>query len=76
VSVELRCETGRLFGILDDGVIEVKCNATACKRGSSQAVIIHRFDPHSGILLETKKFLDPAKTIAEIVRKGEPHGVS
>jgi hypothetical protein len=59
VDVELRCENQILFGYLDDGVVKVKCRSARCG-AQKGAVIIHRFDVHSGILLSTLKFKDPA----------------
>jgi len=64
---ELRCENSILHGILKDGVLEVKCRSARCgaHRGS---VVIHRFSTHTGSLLETKVYKDPA------YRKGISHG--
>jgi hypothetical protein len=56
---ELRCPNRKLFGIIDDGVIEVKCNSNRCGARSG-VVILHRFDIHTGNFLETKVFLDPS----------------
>jgi hypothetical protein len=66
---ELRCENGILFAVLDDGVVKVKCRSHRCGAGVGK-VVIHRFDAGSGILLDTRRYKDPA------TRKGGGHGVS
>lgn len=57
--MDLRCPNGIKFGELDDGGIEVKCRSSRCGAGSG-IVVIHRFSPITGELLETKRFRDPA----------------
>lgn len=57
--MELRCGNGIKFGDLHDGVLEVKCRSSRCGHGEG-SVVIHRFDPLTGELLETKRFKDPA----------------
>jgi hypothetical protein len=59
VAQDLRCDNGILFGILDDGVVKVKCKSDRCGAGPGR-VVIHSFDISSGVLLETRKFKDPA----------------
>jgi len=61
---ELRCESGLLFGLLGDGVLDVKCRSVFCGAGTGK-VVIHRFSATTGVLLETRKFKDP------VTRKGE-----
>ena len=58
---ELRCPNRKLFGVIDqeDGVLEVKCNSNRCGARVG-VVILHRFDIHKGIFLETRSFLDPS----------------
>jgi len=57
--MELRCQK-KLHGILNDGVLEVKCSSRFCGARPG-IVVIHRFDPITGETLETKKFSDPAR---------------
>ncbi|QPX62566.1 hypothetical protein SEA_WOLLYPOG_13 [Arthrobacter phage Wollypog] len=58
MSQELRCPNEILFGVLDDGVIEVKCRSSRCGARAG-VVILHRFDTHTGRLLGTRSFKDP-----------------
>ena len=59
MSVELRCDK-RLHGILtDDGVVEVSCRSALCGHVDGN-VVIHRFDAITGVLLDTKRYKDPA----------------
>lgn len=57
--MELRCNNDILFGILDEGVLEVKCRSKRCGAGPG-VVVIHGFDIESGKLLGTRKYRDPA----------------
>jgi hypothetical protein len=57
---QLRCDNGILFGILDGGIFKVKCRSKRCGARVG-AVIIHDFDVHSGNLLSTHKYRDPAR---------------
>lgn len=61
-GVELRCEHKILFGVLysEQGVVEFKCRSARCGARPG-AVVIHRFDVHTGVLLKTYKFKDPGK---------------
>lgn len=56
--LELRC-SGGLHGILDEGMIEVKCRHWACTRGNN--VTFHTFDTVTGELVETRRYKDPVK---------------
>jgi len=58
---DIRCPSGILFGKVEDGVLEVKCRSERCGHRVDGAVILHQFDIHSGILLDTKVFRDPTK---------------
>ena len=62
MTSELRCPNRKLFGIIDpeDGILEVKCNSARCGARFG-VVILHRFDLHKGVFLETRSFLDPIK---------------
>lgn len=57
--MELRCENGILFGIVEDGVLEVKCRSRRCGHEVG-AVVIHRFDLTAGNIQGTLKFKDPS----------------
>lgn len=54
--MELRCEH-KLHGVLSDGLLEVKCNSHLCGHRSG-VVVIHRFDPITGNLVDTKRYKD------------------
>lgn len=57
---EIRCDF-KLHGILiSDGVLEVKCSSALCGKKPG-VVVLHRFDVHTGNLIETKKFKDTPK---------------
>ncbi|QFG08235.1 hypothetical protein PBI_LAMBO_23 [Gordonia phage Lambo] len=57
---DLRCEN-KLHGVaLPNGQIEVACNSRYCGKGPG-VTVLHRFDPESGALLETKRFKTPGK---------------
>lgn len=58
--MELRCENGIKFGEITGGLLEVKCRSSRCGHGIDGVVVIHRFDPLNGELLETRRFKDPA----------------
>ncbi|WNO26246.1 hypothetical protein SEA_FULCRUM_24 [Gordonia phage Fulcrum] len=45
---------------LPNGQIEVACNSRYCGKGPG-VTVLHRFDPESGALLETKRFKTPGK---------------
>jgi hypothetical protein len=61
--VEVRCES-KLWGILiDDGVLEVKCNSAFCGAGKG-VVVLHRFSLDDGTLIETKRFKEPGRSRA------------
>ena len=66
---DLRCDNGILFGILDDGVIEIKCRSRRCghERG---VVVIHRFSAQTGDLMGTLHFKDPNRKEGEIDAAG------
>jgi hypothetical protein len=55
--MDLRCEFKKHAELLD-GALEVKCRSSLCGARSG-AVVIHRFDVHSGALLETLRFAEP-----------------
>jgi hypothetical protein len=45
---------------LIDGLLEIKCQKSYC-RPHPHAVVLHRFNPVTGELVETKYYLDPNK---------------
>lgn len=55
--MDVRCDK-KLHGIIENGVLEVKCGSVFCgaRRG---AVVIHRFSLQDGKLIDTKHFKDP-----------------
>ena len=54
--MELRCEH-KLHGVVHDGLLEVKCKSALC--GSQPGVVvIHKFDPITGALVDTKRYKD------------------
>lgn len=58
-SRELRCNT-KLFGILKNGLIEIKCTSRFC--GADKfTLVFHYFDPETFALVETKKFRNPER---------------
>lgn len=62
-DAELRCDGNKMHGIVTQEYIEVRCPSRFC--GSKDGVVvIHRFT-HSGDLIETVKFKDPAKGIRD-----------
>jgi hypothetical protein len=66
--IELRCDNHILFGRVIDGLLDVKCRSNRCGAATG-VVVIHRFDIHTGRIIETKRFKDPA------YRKGVTHGI-
>jgi hypothetical protein len=57
--VEIRCDNGILFGVVEDGVLEVKCRSRRCGHEAG-TVVIHRFDLLTGEQKGTLQFKDPA----------------
>ncbi len=58
--MEIRCVNEILFGILEDGILEVKCRSHRCGYRPGR-VILHRFDVKTGALVETKRFKAPTR---------------
>lgn len=56
--IEFRCPEGKLFGMLVDGLLEVKCQSKFCGH-TAGVVVIHRFNLVTGETLETRHFRDP-----------------
>ena len=57
-ELELRCPVKLLGRVTDDGLVELKCNSSRCghERG---VVVLHYFDPTTGLLKSTEKYRDP-----------------
>lgn len=68
--MDIRCDSKKFAELTDDGLIEVKCSSKFCGAAPG-VVVIHRFDPLSGALLETKRFRDPVPiAIKEVQHNG------
>lgn len=66
MKTELRCP-GTMHGKLEDDVIEVKCRRRTC--GSQRGVVVlHRFNIHTGELVNTQRFAEPRKVEAHASR--------
>lgn len=66
----MRCDHA-LHGIINsDGLLEVKCRSSFCGRKKG-VVVIHRFDPLTGELVETKRYKDTPTINKE---KGQANG--
>lgn len=59
MSFELRCN-GKLHGVLDDKILQIKCSSKWCGARPG-VVVLHHFDAESGALLETFYFKDPGR---------------
>lgn len=62
--MEIRCDSKKFGELTDDGVIEVKCPSKFCGAAPG-TVVIHRFDPLTGELIQTKRFRDPVPVAIE-----------
>ena len=58
--MDLRCPGKKQAALVGD-LIEVKCDSRICGAGRG-VVVLHRFHPVSGELVETKRFRDPMNT--------------
>jgi hypothetical protein len=70
--MDIRCDNKKFGELTDDGVIEIKCSSKFCG-AAPDVVVIHRFDPLSGILVETKRFRDPVPVRMEEVQGATQH---
>lgn len=57
--MEVRCDNGILFGIIEDGVLEVRCRSNRCGHEAG-TVVLHQFDLKTGEQKGTLQFKDPA----------------
>lgn len=56
--MDIRCDNGIKFAVLEDGVLEVKCRSSRC--GASRGnVVLHEFSTSTGELIRTRTFRDP-----------------
>jgi hypothetical protein len=64
--MELRCGNGILHGIMvvDGSILEVPCRSARCGKAAG-VVVLHRFNIHTGKLVETLRFSEP-----EVVKEG------
>jgi hypothetical protein len=60
--IEFRCDNRILFGRMIDGLLDVKCRSSRCG-AEPGIVVIHRFDIHTGMVIETRRFKDPGYTL-------------
>jgi hypothetical protein len=67
---DIRCDNKKFGELTDDGVIEVKCSSKFCGAAPG-VVVIHRFDPLSGELVQTKRFRDPVPVVIEEVQEND-----
>lgn len=58
--MELRCDSRRLFAILEEGVLEVACRSKRCGYQAG-VVVLHRFSLSTGELLSTRRFRSAGK---------------
>lgn len=62
MAEELRCESGKLHGIiLAPNVIEIACNHRECG-ASREVLVLHQFNAVTGQLIATKRYRKPRRT--------------
>jgi hypothetical protein len=60
-ELDLRCRGKKQAVRLPNGLIEIKCDSRIC--GAQQGVVVlHRFDPMTGNLIETKCYKSPNRS--------------
>lgn len=64
--MDVRCKHKK-HGELNAGLFEVKCSSRWCGANADN-VVIHKFNPETGALVETKQYKNPRK-------KGKPNGI-
>lgn len=70
--MDLHCGNKKFGELTEDGYLEVKCSSKFCGAAPG-AVVLHRFDPLTGELLETKRFRDPVPVEIEEVQGATQH---
>lgn len=70
--MDLRCDN-KLHGVLDtdEELLEVRCTSRWCGKRNG-IVVLHRFNVHTGELVETLRFKDP--TLTGLGKETEKHG--
>lgn len=60
MPIDLKCPNRSRHAVLDTEaeVVEVKCDRSHCGAGKGK-VVLHRFNIHTGELVETLQFADP-----------------
>lgn len=60
LGIDLACEHRQCHAVLlpEEGLLEVKCDRSHCGAGKGR-VVLHRFDVHTGELVETSRFAVP-----------------
>lgn len=58
--MELRCDHKMHGELLGQGILEIKCGSSFCGAAPG-IVVLHRFDIHSGKMVETRRFKNPRK---------------
>jgi hypothetical protein len=53
VNGDLRCDAKLHGRMVDDHTFEAKCNSRFCGARAGQVIVLHRWDIHSGALVET-----------------------
>jgi len=56
--MELRCQNKKHGEVTDDGLLEVSCDSRFCGKKPG-IVVLHRFKPETGEIVETLKFKAP-----------------
>jgi len=56
--MDLRCQGGLAARVTDEGLVELPCKSRWCGKRPG-VVILHRFNPKTGELVETLKFKAP-----------------
>lgn len=56
---ELRCPS-RLFGVIKDHLIEVKCSSRFCG-ADRHTIVLHYFNPLGGDMVKTVKYKNPER---------------
>lgn len=59
-QLELRCGSNKLWGVIKDGLLEVRCRF--CKKKTGR-ITFHYFDLATGELVKTKTFKEPAQLL-------------
>lgn len=67
MKTELRCRA-TMHAKLADGLLEIKCRRRSCG-AQPGVVVLHRFNIHTGELVDTKRFADPRKEAAHASRQ-------